>query len=286
MKWSLENLYHSFKPILPANSANELKINFYYLPLLTWIMNIFSQQKTHPIFIGINGPQGSGKSTLTKVLVKALNQLSIQAISISIDDFYLTNSQQVDLAQRYPTNSLLQQRGYPGTHDIALGVNVLNALKNSTDSSTVHIPVYNKSSHQGQGDRAAENLWHSVRGIPDIVFFEGWMLGFTPVKPNCLPNDNFHVINKLLTEYKVWYSYLNAFIQLFPSNIQYISHWRVEAEANMKALGKAGMSDEEIKTYIEKFIPAYQIYLPHLVTNPPVAAHLRILIGENRLPVF
>ncbi len=43
------------------------------------------------------------------------------------------------------------------------------------------VPRYDKSCHGGRGDRAPESAWPVVKGPLDIVLFEGWMLGFTPV---------------------------------------------------------------------------------------------------------
>ena len=40
---------------------------------------------------------------------------------------------------------------------------------------------YDKSSHEGQGDRAPDTKWQQVKGKVDVVLFEGWMLGFKPL---------------------------------------------------------------------------------------------------------
>lgn len=40
---------------------------------------------------------------------------------------------------------------------------------------------YDKSQHEGRGDRAAESKWQMVKGPVDVVLFEGWMLGFRPL---------------------------------------------------------------------------------------------------------
>jgi len=43
------------------------------------------------------------------------------------------------------------------------------------------VPRYDKSAFGGAGDRAPEDTWPAVAGPLDVVLFEGWMLGFSPV---------------------------------------------------------------------------------------------------------
>jgi D-glycerate 3-kinase len=40
---------------------------------------------------------------------------------------------------------------------------------------------YDKSAFAGRGDRADPSTWPVVSGPVELVFFEGWMLGFKPV---------------------------------------------------------------------------------------------------------
>lgn len=45
----------------------------------------------------------------------------------------------------------------------------------------VAVPRYDKSQHGGRGDRAPRDSWPRVQGPIDVILFEGWMLGFSPV---------------------------------------------------------------------------------------------------------
>ena len=110
----------------------------FYCQILFWLEaqlnekrkeRLLEQKASRPLFVGLNAPQGAGKTTLTKWLVDQLEEKQIQALAISIDDFYLTCEQQVQLAQANSDNPYLQQRGYPGTHDIELGVKTLQQLR-------------------------------------------------------------------------------------------------------------------------------------------------------------
>ncbi|MFM2313125.1 MAG: hypothetical protein RLZZ04_2401, partial [Cyanobacteriota bacterium] len=70
---------------------------------------------------GILGGQGTGKSTLCEILQVILSYLGFSAASLSLDDLYLTYVERQELQQREPS---LIWRGPPGTHDLALGLEV------------------------------------------------------------------------------------------------------------------------------------------------------------------
>jgi len=72
-----------------------------------WFFPVAQQLVVHqkrakePLIVGINGAQGSGKSTLAELLVFIFEQhYQIKAVSLSIDDFYYTRKQRVELAEQ------------------------------------------------------------------------------------------------------------------------------------------------------------------------------------------
>jgi D-glycerate 3-kinase len=67
-----------------------------------------------PFFIGLNGIQGAGKTTLVKALAAALEAERVHTLVCSIDDFYLNHDDLVALAREHPDNALVQHRGEPG----------------------------------------------------------------------------------------------------------------------------------------------------------------------------
>lgn len=99
---------------------------------------------------------------------------------LSIDDLYLPHSAQKSLAESQPNNPLIQHRGQPSTHDIQLGKEVFAQL--AARKPNVRIPSYDKSLHDGQGDRTDPETWEVVnkKGEPpvEVVIFEGWCVGF------------------------------------------------------------------------------------------------------------
>ena len=100
-------------------------------------------------------------------------------VTLSLDDIYLTHDDQVALAQAHPSNPLLQHRGQPSTHDLALGEQVFESLRAGRPTA---IPQYDKSAFAGQGDRVPQSQWQVVNGDGQekvkVVIFEGWCVGF------------------------------------------------------------------------------------------------------------
>lgn len=266
------------------------RVHGYYLPVLFWILETHRWHVTAngqaPVIIGLNAPQGAGKTTLTYHLVWLLGELGLRALTLSIDDFYLTRAEQVALARTRPANPYLESRGYPGTHDLALGARTLAQLKSLGAGETMQLPAYDKSLNRGQGDRRSSATWPSTEGPIDVALLEGWMLGFQPVPESCLPDRHFIEINQTLQSYHAWHEKLDAFLHLHPLEVENVIAWRIEAEERMKASGASGMSQDEIARYIAKFIPAYRTYLAPLAQGLSTRwpRSLVIDIGENRLP--
>ena len=224
---------------------------------------------TRPVLIGIQAPQGAGKTTLTKYLVERLPESGLRGMSISIDDFYLTRDEQIALAAANPGNPYLEHRGYPGTHDVELGALTLTALKRlgerADGARIARVPVYDKGVHGGRGDRAPESEWRDVHAPVDLVFLEGWMLGFTPVSRSRLNDPLLFAPNHALANYERWHRMLDAFVTLRAADPNFVLKWRVEAEEKMRAAGRGGLTRAEIEDYVKRFLPAYAIY-----GGPPV----------------
>jgi len=283
-------LWNRLKPLLAQQLEPSIKrpelVDHYYLPLYLYLYDQVKMSGMRTFVIGINAPQGGGKSTLTSYLVKLFDWCGIKAVTLSIDDFYLTREQQVRLASDNPDNIYLQQRGYPGTHDIDLGSEVLSQLKKPGAPDKLQLPRYDKSRHNGQGDRAKQSSWPIVELPVDVVLLEGWMLGFQPLVSDQIADNQLGKINSLLADYSQWHQFLDGFVYLRPEVSDFVVDWRSEAEQRMKAQGLPGMSSTEVQAYTRKFLPAYQLYGPHLANNPPTPySYLKLVIGRDRLPL-
>jgi D-glycerate 3-kinase len=140
-----------------------------------------------PVFVALQGPQGSGKTSLTERVKEILAEddeehPSYRVATLSIDDLYLPHAQLRALTCAHPDNPFLRGRGLPGTHDIPLGLSLLRSLKeiNRSGTDNIRIPRFDKSLFGGEGDRLPESEWTSVRGPLDVVLLEGWCVGFYP----------------------------------------------------------------------------------------------------------
>lgn len=253
----------------------------YYARVMDFCAAQLDASGVRPVVVGISGPQGAGKSTLAEAVAGAFGDAGVRALTCSIDDFYLTYDEQRALAERHPGNPYLLYRGYPGTHDVALGSDVLDALR---AGRPVSIPRYDKSAHGARGDRAIDSVsWRAVSEKLDLVLFEGWMLGFTPVATELAPGA-MAVPNAYLARYARWHERLDAFVWLEAQTGDFIVEWRVDSERARRTRGECTLTDAEARDYIGRFMPAYELYLPGLRASQPGRATLHVVLGRDRQP--
>ena len=258
------------------------RIHHLYVPVLLFCAAQARLTPGRPCLIGIQAPQGAGKTTLVRYLLDQLPALGLRGAGVSIDDFYLTRDEQLRLAAAHPGNPYLEHRGYPGTHDVGLGERTLAALRalaDATDSAParVRVPVYDKSAHGGRGDRAPETAWRDVAGPLDVVFVEGWMLGFTAVPESLLTDPRLAAPNRALPAYDRWHRLLDAFVVLRATDPRFVLRWRVEAEDAMRASGRSALDRAAIEDYIRRFLPAYATYggaPPHIAPDRQITVWL------------
>ena len=103
-------------------------------------------------------------------------------VVLSLDDFYLTHTDQESLAKSQPDNPLVQHRGQPSTHDLPLLISTLESLK---ERWLTQLPRYDKSAFSGAGDRTDSSTWEQVNEPEtpsiEVVILEGWCVGFRPL---------------------------------------------------------------------------------------------------------
>jgi D-glycerate 3-kinase len=190
-----------------------------------------------PLFVALQGPQGSGKTYITSLLSKHLSAppYNLKLATLSLDDLYLPHADLHALKELHPLNRLLAGRGLPGTHDLELGVSVLERLSmiNNDDelgeAGEVQLPVFEKSLYNGEGDRLPPSPEHCVAGPLDVVLVEGWCMGFSSIHQQEL-NERWegiseemkrwcgleHVmqVNEKLEAYEELWRFFDVFIQV------------------------------------------------------------------------
>ena len=130
----------------------------YYIPVYE---EVVSRLRTHratrgttpggrtpkPMVVGVSAPQGCGKTTLTRTIVdliretpkkfldeSAANEMgNVTAMTLSVDDFYLTYDEQTALGDAHADNDMLRYRGNAGTHELELGTKTIEALGRIND---------------------------------------------------------------------------------------------------------------------------------------------------------
>jgi D-glycerate 3-kinase len=271
---------------LPDVPGRSRRIHDLYMPVFRWLSSALERTEHRPLVAGISAPQGAGKTTLVGHLVPRFTERGQRAVAISIDDFYLSYADQQKLADSHPDNPYLRYRGYPGTHEVALGTSTLQALRRLGKGEELSLPVYDKSAHGGRGDRAPESSWRRVVGPFDLVLVEGWMLGFRARDESDIIDAHLRAINANLAAYDAWHAAIEAMVIMTASDPRHVVRWRVEAEEAMKAEGKPGLERAAIEDYIRRFLPAYELYADTVAGGRWAdGRQLVFTLGEDRLPV-
>lgn len=87
-----------------------------------------------------------------------------RCVVASIDDFYLSADEQLQLADLHRGNPLLEFRGSAGSHNVDLLKQTLEGLRSLQHGQTMSVPVYDKALNGGRGDRLPPDAWSQVQG--------------------------------------------------------------------------------------------------------------------------
>ena len=190
--------------------------------------------------IGVNGAQGTGKSTLASVLQKLLqHEHGLTAAILSIDDLYLTRDERLHLAAEI--HPLLATRGVPGTHDVALGLEVIEQLKSG---GATRLPRFNKA----VDDRMREDQWSEVEQPIDLLLFEGWCMAACAEPDHRLPQPineleerddadgrwRQFVNRQLRGPYTALFGHIDQLIMLKAPDFECVCAWRAEQEGKLR----------------------------------------------------
>ncbi len=250
------------------------------MPLAAWIAE---RAGDAPLVVGINGAQGSGKTTLCRLLEVILQQgFGKRVATLSIDDLYCTKAQRQQLAA--DIHPLLITRGVPGTHDIALGIETIAAAKALGAAGTAAMPRFDKSID----DRAAEPSSHEAP--LDVLLFEGWCVGSVPqidvdlADPvNDLERDEDpdgawrrYVNEKLRGEYQELFALLDALVMLRVPGMAQVREWRGKQEQELPE--ESRMTDAELA----RFIAHYERITLHTLSEMPSRADIVLDVAHDQ----
>ncbi len=266
-----------------------------YARLLEDVLALRARRDSQPVVIGLCGAQGSGKSTLTRVLQAALRDDHALAVAvISLDDLYLPSRERARLAEN--VHALLRTRGVPGTHDVGLGVEVIQRLRSASAEGVTRLPRFDKA----VDEPLPSDQWPLFQGRADVVLFEGWCVGAREQDPA----DLLAPINALEREYDAdcgWRRYVNAqlagpyrglfglidrLVMLRAPGFEVVYEWRRQQEHELaQRVRQAGgssplrvMSDAQLL----RFVMHYERLTRHILAEMPGRADVLVTLDARR----
>ena len=256
----------------------------HWRPLADRIADLWLDKQ--PVLIGINGAQGSGKTTLCRFLEALLIEHNLRTVTLSLDDLYLTRAERLALAAG--EHPLFATRGVPGTHDVALGEVILDDL---LAGRTAAVPRFDKATD----DRAAVRR---MVGPPlDVVLFEGWCVGAVPQPAaalrepaNALERDKDldgawrrEVNRRLATDYAELFARIDLLVMLEIDGFEAVRANRALQECKLAASnpGGAAIMDDAA---LDRFLMHYERLTRWMLAEMPSRADVVIPIGADQRP--
>ena len=240
----------------------------WFLPFAQELLLLVTSNQNNPMFIGINGAQGTGKSTLAKLFKLCCTEAGLKVAVLSIDDFYLSKHARAQLAET--VHPLLATRGVPGTHDVEKLKSCLNQLLDS-QVGTVKIPRFDKAAD----NPAPEDRWATFTLPVDLIILEGWFIGLEPEPCEHLVSPVNHlevsedgdgswrsfVNNSLRSDFADLFGRLDSLLMLQAPSFEQVLTWRSLQEEKLKrhraelfdADTSGVMNSEEIGRFIQHF---------------------------------
>jgi D-glycerate 3-kinase len=246
-----------------------------------------------PIVAGLCGTQGSGKSTMAAFLKLQLEQKGLTVAVLSIDDIYLTLPQRERLAAE--VHPLLKTRGVPGTHDVGLGLALLDVL--TSGPAEVSLPRFDKA----EDTRAAADTWPRVMAPVDVVLFEGWCVGALPqidealaAPINALEREDDadgawrgYVNDQLKGDYALLFGRIDILAMLQAPGFEAVFGWRCLQEQKLAdRVRREGLIGAKVMTpdQIRCFLMFYQRITQNILAEMPGRADIVMpLDADHRL---
>jgi D-glycerate 3-kinase len=248
-------------------------VDRWWRPLARQI-NEWRDSAGHTLIVGVNGAQGSGKSTMCRFLEAALlPELGLSAVVVALDDLYLPLDARVQMAR--DIHPLFRTRGVPGTHDVDVGLSILTALAAGRETS---IPRFSKA----LDDRLPEHEWTHHHGKVDVILFEGWCVGVRPQDEASLAVP-INRLEALEDRDAVWRNHVNAAIRqsyaqcfaaidhmvmIKPPSFDHVLENRLLQEQKLRATtpDAPGIMDDDA---VRRFINHYERLTRHMFADLP-----------------
>lgn len=242
--------------------------------------------RDRPPLIAVIGAQGSGKTTLARAAADRFG-----AAQISIDDVYLTRAERAALARE--VHPLFVTRGPPGTHDLALLGDLIDALSTAGPDDETLIPDFDKRGD----DRRPRDRWRRFRGRPSAILIDAWCLGALAEDAAALATP----LNALERERDPdgrWRRAVNAFVAgpyadfagrfdailfLQAPGFEVVLDWRSQQEADLLGVAPDDLPQDE-RRRLAGFIQYFERVTRRMLTGG-VRASVTVKLDRNRQPV-
>lgn len=239
-----------------------------------------------PYVLGLSGLQGSGKSSLARVMKTQAEARGWATEVLSLDDFYYARSERDMLSQRI--HPLLRTRGVPGTHEIELLMSVLAALAHASEKLPVMSPRFDK----GRDTRIPPSRWPRITRPPQLVILEGWALGIRPQLQAALVtpiNDLERTedvdgswrrwVNRQLRGYQPLWRKFDALVVLQAPSWDIVQRWRSEQEENLLAR-HAPLAMDSVS--MKRFLAHFERLSRHALATLPALADTVVEYDDDR----
>jgi len=258
----------------------------FYVPMAAWVAE---HVEDRVLVVGLNGAQGTGKSTLARLLQRLLERVhGLRVAILSLDDIYLTGPERMERAQTI--HPLLATRGVPGTHDVELGIRVLHRLR---EGKPIALPRFDKA----RDERCPASDWPPWEGRCDVVIFEGWCVGARPQRADELeapinglerledPTGDWrwYVNRELGGHYQALFAELDLLVMLRPPDFDRVYAWREEQEVRLRAAG--GGPEVMSPTALRRFVMHFERLTRFMWEEMPDRADAVVYLGQDHAPV-
>ena len=255
----------------------------WFLPLIDQLANqlaeVSDDTPATTMVLGISGAQGTGKSTLAKLIEVVLASRGRRIANLSMDDYYLSRPQRQRLAA--DIHPLLATRGVPGTHDTALAIATIADLRAATASSVIHLPRFDKAID----DLVPVDEWPGFEGRADLIIVEGWFLGAAPQldsdletavnaleeNEDCEGTWRRYANAQLGGSYQQWFACIDHLILLKAPAFEQVKAWRSLQEVKLAARSKRSGSSRGIMNgeQLERFLAHFERLTRHCLQSLP-----------------
>ncbi|KAK0325756.1 hypothetical protein LTR82_003293 [Friedmanniomyces endolithicus] len=237
-----------------------------------------------PFFVGLNGVQGAGKTTLRA-----------------------RNPGPVALGQ--PTCSTPRPAINPRRRTWCAAIRRSCEERDEYQASKLRqirlLRLWRQATRKRVGAVNAEG-----KPAVEVIVFEGWCVGFRSLDDEeaerkwraakaeyeskgaeyqgqlgKLQLQSVLFVNAKLREYDALTDRFGAFVHIDAEDTQYVYAWRLEQEAALRATRGTGMTEEQVVRFVNGYYPAYELYTDRLrngIFGDEKDKQLRLVVGKDR----